>query len=547
MTAEINKRQRTLKFSRLFFGIAWDFWREARLSRKVGFKEAEKRMSGRHKRRAIEFRKTAVEMGGVLIKLGQFIGSRVDVVPEAYIVELMKLQDEVPPEDFPSIKTLVEEEFGRPLDQIFASFNPQPRAAASLGQVHEAVLKDGEKVAVKVQRPGIEKLIDIDMGTFKYLMDGMNRFTRVGERIDLIGLVDEFARVLNEELDFYHEAYNAEEFKKDFAGNPSVYVPGVMWEYTTDRVITLEYVDGIKINDYEALEKAGIDRHELATTVVDVYVTQLLENGFFHADPHPGNLFVKPGPQVTFVDFGMVGYIDAKARDRFIDILLAMARRDADETIEGAIDLGFIRRGASLSPIRNAINWMFERYTGVATSKEITLESLDDIQEDIRMIMRESPFKLPVEFAYLGKTFAGLIGLIAGLDPDFDIVDEARPYIEKLKSEMQFDVLFKEAQKFLTMLVKMPAHLERVLTKAENGELKIKDPASDELVRLLREQNRARRSSSINVFASALAIGAVILYINYFQGMALILFLAAAALFIFSLFGRRQRSRLHPF
>ncbi len=467
MAGKPSKSRRISLFARLILGISWDFWRESRLSRKVGFKEAERRMEARHRRRAIKFRETAVELGGVLIKLGQFMSARVDVMPEPYIMELMKLQDEVPPEDYPLIKTLIESELGRPIDEIFQTFNPVPRAAASLGQVHEAVLNSGEKVAVKVQRPGIEELIDIDMGTLAYIMEGLNRFTHVGDRIDIMGLLDVFSRVLGEELDFLREADSAERFALDFKEDALVCIPKVYWAYTTDRIVTLEYVEGIKINDYSVLDDAGIDRHRVAQILVDIYVRQFLEHGFFHADPHPGNIFVLPGPRLALVDFGMMGDITTEARDRFIDVLLAIIARDAGDTIEAAIDLGFIRKGANLTPIRNALEWAFSRYTGVTTAKDITLANIDEIQEDIRMILRDYPFNMPVDFAYLGKTFGTLIGLISGLDPDFDIIEEAQPYINKLRSEIQFDILTKKIKKTILMLIGLPDRLDKILTRAE--------------------------------------------------------------------------------
>ena len=188
MERKISKRARVAAFTRIFLGVVWDFWREARLTRRIGLSQAEQRMAPRHRKRATQFRETATRLGGVLIKLGQFIGSRVDVMPEPYIQELMKLQDEVPPEDYLAVKELLEAEFGRPIGEVYAVFNPVPQAAASLAQAHEAELLTGEKVVAKVQRPGIEKLIDIDLATFTYLMEGVRRFTKVGERFDIAGL-----------------------------------------------------------------------------------------------------------------------------------------------------------------------------------------------------------------------------------------------------------------------------------------------------------------------------------------------------------------------
>lgn len=503
-------------------------------------------MAPRHRKRATQFCETATRLGGVLIKLGQFIGSRVDVMPEPYIQELMKLQDEVPPEDYLAVKELLEAEFDRPIGEVYAVFNPVPQAAASLAQAHEAELLTGEKVVAKVQRPGIEKLIDIDLATFTYLMEGVRRFTKVGERFDIAGLLYEFQRVLGEELDFLREADNAERFAEDFRRDPHVRVPKIYREYSTDRVITLERIDGVKINDYEGLKAAGIDRKELARTLVDVYVRQFLDHGFFHADPHPGNLFVNQGPVITFVDFGMMGEITPENRASFIEVIFAIVQKDADGIIAAAAELKFIRQGANTAPIRNALEWLFDRYSGMSTMKTVDVDSLDSIQEDIRLIMRENPFTLPVHFAYVGKAFGTIVGLIAGLDPDFDIIEEARPYIDRLTREIRSEFFIKQAKKIGLALLRLPTDLSRVIDKAERGELKIKMTSQEELMDAVNHLEKSKRSIVVAILAGSLAIISAILYINQYPTETLFTAFGAVLFAMAALVSGRRRPRFHP-
>lgn len=528
MRRKVNKRARVAAFTRIFLGIVWDFWREARLARRIGLNQAELRMASRHRKRAIQFRETATRLGGVLIKLGQFVGSRVDVMPEPYIKELMKLQDEVPPEDYSAVKELIEAEFGRLIEEVYPVFDPVPQAAASLAQAHEAELPTGEKVIAKVQRPGIEELIDIDLATFAYLMEGVRRFTSAGERFDIEGLVDEFQRVLGEELDFLREAASAEHFAENFRLDPHVRVPKVYHDYSTDRIVTLERIQGVKVNDYDGLSAAGIDRKELAQMLVDIYVRQFLEYGFFHADPHPGNLFVNPGPVITFVDFGMMGEITAEDRESFLEAIFAIVQKDADGIIEAAADLRFIRQGANTIPIRNALEWLFQRYSGLSTMKTMDVNSLETIEEDIRLIMRENPFTLPVHFAYVGKAFGTMVGLIAGLDPDFDIIEEARPYVEKLTRDVRTQFVLKQAKKIGLALLKLPTDLSRVIDKAERGELKAKMSGQDELMDAMTRLEKSQRTTVLAVLAGSLTVAAAVLYVNIYPTEALLAALGAA-------------------
>src|SRR5579883_1943528 len=320
-TTRINRFSQAVRFLRVSRLLLWTIWVIYRERRRV----VRARERGNYEVQPnvdvlievlVAFRKTAIKLGVLMIKLGQFLSSRADLLPERALVVLSSLQDEVPPEPFSHIVDVIESELGRPVEKVFSVLEQKATAAASLGQVHKAVLAStGETVAVKVQRPNIERLVGMDLSTLKFVIWVINRFVDTGEFIDLMGFYREFRRTVYEEIDFVSEAANAKRFKEMFKDDPTIYIPRVYEDYVSRRMLVLEWIDGIKINDYAALDAAGIDRLEVAKRTVNTYFYQFFEAGFFHADPHPGNIFVKQGPPGTgpiieFVDFGMVGSLN---------------------------------------------------------------------------------------------------------------------------------------------------------------------------------------------------------------------------------------------
>lgn len=530
-----DRSRRIRRFTWLFLGIVRDFRREAKLAAKIGGQAARERMSDRHRRRAIEFRKTALEMGGVVIKLGQFFSARVDIMPDEYIEELARLQDTVPPVPFGEIKAAIERDFGRPLEDIFSQFNNEAHAAASLAQVHKAKLSTGEEVAVKVLRPGIEELVDIDLATFAYLMNGVHRFTKFGKRTDIPTVIDEFARTLGDELDFYREGYNAIRFREMFAGDPIIYIPKIYRDFSSDHVLTLELVEGIKISDYEELERQGIDRHQVADEVVQSYMKQVLDEGFFHADPHPGNLFVVPGPIITFVDFGMVGEITPEMKASLREAIIGIARRDAQAIVEGFSKLGFIRRGADVISIVRALNWLLDNY-GAINARNITFENLENIEEDIRRIIHDQPITVPAQFAFLGRALSTLLGLATGLDPEFDFVGATRPYVEKMTrggAEAILKLVTDELKTLGQIFLSMPRQLSDTLNKLQKGELSVRVDAAG-VTRALNSGYRSRVQTARSIsLAMILATVVALLYLNFSREAYF--FMAAALVVIISL------------
>lgn len=534
MAAPVDRTRRIWAFSWLFLGIVRDFWKESRIARRRGLSFARERMSARHRRRAIQFRKTALTLGGVVIKLGQFFSTRVDVMPPEYIEELSKLQDTVPPVSFEAVREIVEGEFGRRLEEVFLEFDHEAWAAASLAQVHKAVLPGGIMVAVKIQRPGIDKLADIDLATFSYLMEGLDRFTRVGRQIDIPMIVVEFVRTIGDELDFLREGVNAERFKEYFGNNQMIYVPEVYWEYTTRKVLTLEAIDGIKISDYEAIEAAGIDRQHVAQEVIESYLKQVLEDGFFHADPHPGNLFVAPGPLITFIDFGMVGEITPAMRAAFREVVIGVAQKDSNRLIEAFRELGFIRPGADVTSVKRAFDWLLENYSNLA-SRALNFSDIEEIHEDILKILREQPITIPAQFAFLGKTLGTMVGLATGLDPSMDLVEATKPYVAKLvgkATEDKWELVMSEAKKIGKLLFTMPTQISDMLDLARRGQLKVKVDAED-MARALERSRGGRAAWGSAIFgASGVVSGAWLLSLDMsYEGLAFMVMGIAAYLY----------------
>ncbi len=505
-----NRNRRIRAQVRLWIGIMRDFWKESRIARRQGMAVARERMSARHRRRAIQFRDTALDLGGVIIKLGQFFSTRVDVMPPEYIEELAKLQDTVPPVSFEEVEAVISDEFEKPLAEVFLEFDIEPIAAASLAQVHLARLPDGRRVAVKVQRPGIDKLADIDLAIFGYLMEGVHRFTSFGRRVDIPMIVSEIVRTAGDELDFVREGSHADRFRSIFADNEQVHIPEVYWSHTTTKVLTLEAVGGIKISDYEAITEAGIDRAEVAQLVIDSYLKQVLEAGFFHADPHPGNIFVGPGPVLTFVDFGMVGEITTAMKEAIRDGIIGIAQRDSGQVVEALRELKFIRPGADTRSVKNAIDWTVENYSDLR-SNMLTFDRVEEIHDDILRIIRDQPLTVPANFTYLGKTLGATVGVTTGLDPNIDLIEATKPYVAKLTSLAGGDMLrfiTDEAKSLAQMLLAIPKQIHDTLENIQTGRIRIKVDSS-EIVNAIDQSGRHRLTWSYAVFSGLVVIGGV--------------------------------------
>lgn len=496
-------RRITWYFFRVLVSLVW--W-ELFLPR-IGMRVIARRTRAERLRRiAARFRVMAIQMGGVLIKVGQFLSSRVDVMPPEITRELEGLQDEVAAESFTDIRRLAEAELGTTLEERYHFFSPEPLAAASLGQVHTAQLHsmdsfgggkgnagDLVNVVVKVQRPNIEQIITIDLSALRWVGRWLRLYKPISKRVDIPALLAEFSRTLYEEIDYLAEGKNAETFAANFSAHPGVLVPQVIWTHTTRRVLTLEDVGGIKITAYDQITAAGIDRKEVANRLIGTYLKQIFEDGFFHADPHPGNLFVrmvnagsreeaeKPEWKLAFVDFGMVGHISSQAKEGMRDLLIGIVTRDADRVMTSYQQLGFLLPGADLELLKRAENEMFDRFWGKSMTElqQTDMGEMVEFAYRFRDLLYDLPFQIPQDLIFLGRAVGILSGMCTGLYVDFNVWEALSPYAKKLLSDEgtgSFEKVLEEIGKYARRLLSLPTRAEAVLGKLEKGELITRDP-----------------------------------------------------------------------
>ncbi len=479
--------------------------------------------SERIRKIAIRYRTLAVQMGGVLIKVGQFLSARVDVLPSSATDELARLQDEVPSESFEAIRTVVESEFGTPLLDKYIEFDSTPLAAASLGQAHLAkvrITKDqavslnvpvdetddnlnlSYPVVVKVQRPNIEKIIATDLAAIKTVGGWIKRYPPIRKRVNIPGLLAEFTHVLYEEIDYTAEGKNAEIFASNFINDPGVLVPKVVWTHTTKRVLTLQDVRAIKITDYEEITDAGINRSEVASRLLNTYLKQIFEDGFFHADPHPGNLFVKPldipgdgstlhqGWILTFIDFGMVGRMRPEIRDGLRELLIGVGLQDAARVVNAYQIIGILLPDADIALLERAKSAMFQRFWGKGMDElnNISMEEVHDFAYEFRDILYNMPFQLPQDLIFLGRAVGILSGMCTGLDPQINVFEHLSPFSQKIiKEETQHDLSYwlKEAGNIGLKVIRLPTRADALITRMERGELNVRDPQLSENIKKL--------------------------------------------------------------
>jgi len=403
-----------------------------------GAEWAEARRERHHRRSAERLFRTAVSLQGVLIKTGQFLSARADILPDAYVDVLSQLQDRVPAEPFSVIRSVVEAELGKPLDAVFSSFDEQPVASASLAQVHRATLHDGREAAVKVQYPGIARIVDIDLANLTFLIGVLNR---LDGSIDYRFVADELRTNIPKELDFINEGRNAERMAADTYDTPSVAVPDIYWEYTTSTVLVMEYMDGIKIFDREAMAAAGIDAGAVARLLMESYAQQIMRNGFFHADPHPGNLLVRPGPQIVFLDFGQAKELSEEFSRQFAILANAIFAAD-DETMGSAFrGLGFRTKADEADgyvALGNA--YAGDIIRSAADTGYIDIDTITGSYEEIVAVLKANPLvELPPEIMMVGRVFGLLSGLSKHLDARTNLPEIFRPYLENERGDAEPD------------------------------------------------------------------------------------------------------------
>lgn len=518
--------RRIMRFAARALVQAW--WFELVLPRFGLARLAARGRIRRLQRLSRRFHDLAADLGGLMIKVGQFLSSRLDVLPPEITRELEGLQDEVAPEPFTAIVAQAERELGIPLDRAYAFVDPTPIAAASLGQAHRARLSPGiaadlgfEDVVIKVLRPGIEQIVEVDLAALRRVGRWLSRVKLVNRRTDAPALVEEFATTSLEEIDYVHEAINVERFAADFADDQRVGTPVVVWERSARRLLTLSDVTAFKITDVAALQAAGIDPNAVAAELARATFEQIFVAGFFHADPHPGNIFVTPaaggelgGFALTFIDFGMMGEIDDELRDGLRQFIFAVAARDARGWVAATQRLGVLLPSADTVELERAISALFDRFggMGVAELTRIDPRELEAFARQFSEVIRTLPFQLPESFLLLIRTISLISGVTSALNRDFNMWDAVDPFARTLLNGggggATARSLGREAVSIMSALARLPQRVDALATRIDRGELAVRSPEVEHRLRVI--DGSVRRTTSAILFA-ALLIGGILL------------------------------------
>lgn len=440
------------------------------------------------------------ELGPTYVKLGQLLSTRPDLIPREYIKELEKLQDQVPPFPFDQVRKVLEAE-GLVIEEMFAGFSAQPLASASIGQVHEATLKSGEKVVVKVQRPGIERVIETDLEILYELVSLVERRTSWAKLYQLAGIVDEFAGALRREMDFAQEGRNADKFRENFRQSEHVLIPKVYWDYTTRRVLVLEYIGGVKVSEFEHLARAGFDLKRVANHIVEALFNQAYDHGFFHADPHPGNIAVAPGEKIIFYDFGQVGTVDDVLKERCMDLVMSMVRYDVTEVTRALLQLGITTQHVNREELRRDVSRLQQKYYGMPLSQIHVGEALAELVS----LSFKYQVRVPPELSLMVKMMMTIEGLITRLDPGMSIVELAEPYGAAILKKRFTPTKIRQGLRdiFIDHFIaarNLPREIEAIMSLLEEGELKIK----------LEHTNIKRLTSVVDVISNRIALSIII-------------------------------------
>ncbi|KAM3095217.1 ABC1 kinase family protein [Phormidesmis sp. 146-35] len=483
-------------------------------------------------RRAQWLAGTLLDLGPTFIKIGQALSTRADLLPIEYVNALTKLQDQVPQFGADHAIAIIESELGSSLQTLYREFDRVPLAAASLGQVHWARLHTGEEVVVKVQRPGLDRLFKLDLQVLSRLVRWSTRYFPSARQYDLDAIYGEFADILWKEADYIQEAMNADRFRHNFADHPRIVVPKVYPRYTTQRVLTMEYVPGIKVNDRQSLEAIGIDPKEINHLGICAYLKQLLQDGFFQADPHPGNMAVTQDGRLVFYDFGMMSEVQPLNRDQMVKTFFAVLKKDTDEVVHTLVDMGLIETVTDMTPIKRVVGFLVDRFT----ERPIEVQDFKSLRGEMYTLFEQQPFRLPAKMTFIIKALTTLDGVARELDPQYSLLVAAKPFVTSLvvaspRQGSGLGELARQAKGYLTFQLNKPNATEQALrrleARLEQGELQIRVQSveSDRHLKTLRLAVKALLYACVTGF-SALS-GTVLLVGGAYSGGAIAAFVLA--------------------
>lgn len=459
----------------------------------------------------VRMRLAMEELGPTFVKLGQLLSTRPDIVPREYIEEFRKLQDMVPSFPFEEVKAQIQRELGHSAGELFAELAPVPIAAASIAQVHRGRLKSGEAVVVKIRRPGIDKVVETDLDILSGLAFLVERHIPASEIYDPTGIVKEFRRTIQREMDFAREGHTIDRFAANFAGDPAVHVPKVYWEQTAETVLTMEFVDGIKISELARLTEAGYDLKAIARNGADAFLKQVLVHGFFHGDPHPGNLFILPGNTICMLDYGMVGRLGENLKFQLVDLLVAVLQRDADSVISQLLYSGELMDEANIRHLRRDLNEFIDDYYEVPL-QEIKVGRL--LSEFVEILTRYR-IKFPSDLMLLAKALVTIEGVGRQLDPDFDMISHLRPFMEKLLHERVAPgsltrELLRTTKAYGALMKNLPRDLKEFINRVNRNKFKI-DLEHRGLEKLITDLDKSSNRISFSLLIAALVVGSSII------------------------------------
>ncbi|QSV53187.1 MAG: AarF/ABC1/UbiB kinase family protein [Dolichospermum sp. UKL201] len=440
------------------------------------------------KNRATWFVNTLIDLGATFIKIGQTLSTRADLLPLEYIEALGTLQDQVPAFSSQEAINMIELELGKPVQFIYKEFDFNPLAAASLGQVHKAILYSNEEVVVKVQRPGLEALFNLDFKILLQLIKFCNTYFPRVRKYNLQSIYNEFFDLLFQEIDYIQEGKNSDKFRENFHGYPRVIVPKVYWQYTTTKILTLEYKPGIKINDKAALEACGINVHKVNETGICCYLKQLLQDGFFQVDPHPGNMAVNSDGSIIFYDFGMMAEIGTLNKDQMIKTFFAILKKDSNEVVNTLMSMGLLEPVPDMTPVKRLVTFLLDKFT----DKPLDIKALGEVKIELYEMFEQQPFRLPAQMTFILKAITTLDGIARTLEPQYNPTVLSQAFIKSLavtKSKgSTIAQLSHQARDFIQYQLTKPNKTEVLVKKLEErierGELqlRVKNVESDRLL-----------------------------------------------------------------